>query len=55
MKTVTINGHECIMAEDAIISVLKDVKTDLYDCARRIVEIQELIETIQKIKEEQKA
>ena len=55
MKTINIDGQECIMAEDAIISVLKDVKTDLYNCARRIVEIQELIETMQKIKEEQKA
>ena len=52
MKTININGVEAIKLEDALTSMLKDVKDDLYDCARRVAEVQGMIEAIQKIEEE---
>lgn len=52
MKTINIDGQECIEVEEAIRSVLKDVQADLFDCSRKIGEIREIIETIQKLKEE---
>lgn len=53
MKTININGHECVTLEEACKSMLGNVNEDLFKCIKKVNNLIEVFESIEDLKEEQ--